>query len=349
MNVALYRQNVVLKRPVRASAQEHLQRSRLFLRLDHNGHFGYGEVAPQPFTLNGDPGFDEVLRAVQVSLARLDGVAKREASLPSWSRVARLGAATPPSNVASALIEMALLDLELRTAGISISDVWFERFSTPRQATFSLLDDETGWLVNDDVERVRVKSAPGPLSARALERLSQLSVPVLLDYNCSANSDDDVLDQVRQIRDVASIAAVEQPFDVGNLIDHARLAARLDVPLSIDEGVRSLRDLTQITNYEAATMICVKPARVGGLANARTIIEKAGQRGLTAYLGGFFESPYARHVHESFANSCVSEPSDLGPVGLASTFPPEVESVAFGFGVQPSRDMLERAQRLSFV
>jgi O-succinylbenzoate synthase len=346
MNVALYRQNVVLSRPVRASAQEHSQRSRLFLRLDDEGHAGFGEVAPQPFTLNGDPGFDEVLLGVQRLLAQFDGVVKREGSLPSWSRVARLGAATPPSNVAAALLEMALLDLELQRSASVISDVWIQRFATPRQATCSLLDDETSWLIASDVERVRVKTAPGPLSARAMERLSQLSAPVILDYNCSAQSDDDVLDQVRQIREVAKIAAVEQPFDVGNVIDHARLSSQLDVALSLDEGLRSLRDLTQIVQYEAATMICVKPARVGGLANARTIIEKAGERGLSVYLGGFFESPYARRVHESLAGGFVGEPSDLGAVDLVSGSL-EVEPVAYGFGIKPSEAMLEDSERLS--
>ena len=51
------------------------------------------------------------------------------------------------------------------------------------------------------------------------------------------------------------------------------------MPLSIDEGVRSVRDVAQIVRYRAAEIICVKPARVGGLANARTIIVRAQEAG----------------------------------------------------------------------
>jgi O-succinylbenzoate synthase len=349
MNLTLYRQDVVLERTVRASAQDHESRSRLFLRLDHEGIAGYGEVAPQPEELNGDPSFDDVIVSTRGALARLEGVVTREGSLPSWSRVTRLGAATPASNAAAALVEMAVLDRELRLASRVVEEFWTPRFETPRQATFSLLDDETEWRVDDELARVRVKIAPGSLSERALDRLAQLSVPVLIDYNCSAITDDDVLRQVDQIRDVATISAVEQPYAVGNLADHARLAQRLNVPLSLDEGVRSLRDLTQIVSYRAATMICVKPARVGGLANARTMFAKANELGLDAYLGGFFESPFARHVHRLLANSCVREPSDLGDVALDGSTVPEVANVTASFGVEPSTAMLERAQHVSLT
>jgi len=73
MKASLYRQNVVLVRPVRANEQEHALRSRIFLRLEDQGVAGYGEVAPQPVALNGDPGTDEVLAAVDDSSRNLRG------------------------------------------------------------------------------------------------------------------------------------------------------------------------------------------------------------------------------------------------------------------------------------
>jgi L-alanine-DL-glutamate epimerase-like enolase superfamily enzyme len=134
---------------------------------------------------------------------------------------------------------------------------------------------------------------------------------------------------------------VEQPFAVGNVIDQARLAERLDVALSVDEGMRSLRDLAQLVRYHAASIICVKPARVGGLANARTLIVKARESGLRPYVGGFFESPYARAVHRALAANGVDEPSDVGPVPVVlAGYDREVVEVSGGFGVAPSLEML---------
>lgn len=307
---------------------------------------GFGEVAPQPVALHGDPSVEEVIDQVSEALERVNALAEREGALPAWSRVAGILADSPARRVAAALIEMALLDRELRHRVMSIGELWPPRATTPRQSTVSLLDDRE-WEVHSLDARVRVKTAPGAVSHRALERLSKLRVPVLLDYNCSATCDDDVLSQVEVLREMVTLDAVEQPYAAGNLIDHSRLAARLDVPLSLDESVRSMADLAQITRYEAASMICVKPARLGGLANARTIITRAQQIGLRVYVGGFFESPYARRVHRALANGCfVTEPSDLGEVALADASG-EVTSITSSFGVEPAASMLAAAESLT--
>jgi L-alanine-DL-glutamate epimerase-like enolase superfamily enzyme len=348
MEATLYQQDVVLDRRVQASEQDHRERVRIFLRLEHEGVSGFGEVSPQPYSLNGDPGIADVRDALDAALTQLEDIIEREGELPLWSRVARLGNETPPRRVASALLEMAILDRELRAASRSIEEMWPMEFVTPTQSTVSLLDENTEWLVDPLSQRVRAKTGTGPISTFSLERLSTLSAPVLLDFNCSASDDDDVLAQVAQARRVCVVSAIEQPYAVGNLVDHARLAEKLDVDLSLDEGVRTLRDVGHIVRYSAASMLCVKPARVGGLANARTIIERARSLGLRAYVGGFFESPYARHVHRALANCSTDEPSDVGDIALAEVSD-EVQWTDTSFGVEPSLSMLERATPLSVL
>ncbi len=333
MEASLFHQVGELASPIPASFETHAQRTRLFLRVEHDGVDGVGEISPQPHALNGDPGLDEVLDALRGAVARLHGVTEREGDVPHWSRVARLGSGSPRDNAAYALIEMALLDREMRRDEVVVEDAWTTLIETPWQATVSILGDQD-WAIDERVQRVRVKCAPGALHTSAQRRLRDLRVPTLLDFNCSATRDDEVLELLAAVSRFATVDAVEQPYAVGNLVDHARLAGRLEVALSLDEGVRSLRDLRQIVNYGAATMLCVKPARVGGLANARTLIARAQGAGLRVYLGGFFESPYARRVHRALANSCVIEPSDVGDVAVAS----EIDLVATptSFGVEPA-------------
>jgi O-succinylbenzoate synthase len=342
MKVTLWRQETEIRIPVRSAGQFHNERSRLFLSVEHDGVTGYGEVAPQPEELNGDAAIIDVIDEVRVFVVpQLQQVLEREGDLPSWTRIARFAGSRAASNPGVALLEMALLDRELRATGSTIDSLWPVKFNTPVLATISLIDDTT-FNVDPAASRVRAKISGSALNAGALRLLEEIPVPVLLDYNCSARSDADVLEQVRQIRTVADVAAVEQPYDVGNVVDTARLAEQLDVPISIDEGVRSVRDVAQIVRYQAAEIICVKPARVGGLANARTIIIRAQAEGLRPYVGGFFESPYARQVHRWLANSCVDEPSDLSPVDVVNEgYSREVDTVADGFGVSPSAEMLE--------
>jgi L-alanine-DL-glutamate epimerase-like enolase superfamily enzyme len=332
---------------VLAAAERHEQRARLFLRVEHDGVAGFGEVAPQPHELNGDAALTDVIDELRVFVVpQLQQILEREGDVPSWTRVARFAGPRPASNPAVALVEMAILDRELRRTRQSATSLWPAQFDTPIIATVSLLDDAE-WNVGPDVARVRAKTSSATPGTLALERLSQLSVPVLLDYNCGASNDAEVIEQVRIVGDVASVAGVEQPYAVGNVVDSARLAEKLGVPLSVDEGVRSVRDVGQIVRYAAAQMLCVKPARVGGLANARSIILAAREAGLRPYVGGFFESPYARHVHAQLAHNCVEEPSDLAPVSVTlEGYEREIDVSSEGFGVTPSTQMLDVADVL---
>ncbi len=336
-----------MRHAVLAAGQRHDARARLFLRVEHDGVAGFGEVAPQPLGLNGDAALADVIDELRVFVVpQLAQILEREGDVPSWTRVARFAGSRPASSPAVALVEMAILDRELRRTGQRASSLWPARFDTPHQATVSLLDD-TEWSISPDVARVRAKTSSVMPTTLALERLRRLRVPVLLDFNCGARTDADVIEQVRIVGEVVSIAGVEQPYAVGNVVDSARLAQLLDVPLSIDEGVRSVRDVGQIVRYGAAQIVCVKPARVGGLANARSIILAAREAGLRPYVGGFFESPYARHVHALLARNCVEEPSDLAPVSVGlEGYEREIDQVSDGLGVTPSSQMLDAADVL---
>ncbi|MGC1419988.1 MAG: enolase C-terminal domain-like protein [Acidimicrobiales bacterium] len=349
MQVTLWRDDVALRHAVSAAHERHDRRSRLFLRLRHGGVDGFGEVAPQNGALNGDPSVLDVLDELsEVTIPQFLEVVSRESAVPSWTRIARFAAARPASCVAVALVEMALLDWELRSSDQDVRSLWPKNFDTPMMATVSLIDVEDSWDVDESAVRVRAKTSPGPVSGLALARVRQATLPMLLDFNCSARADEQVLNQVDALRGLADLVAVEQPYAAGNVIDHATLAPRLDVPISLDEGVRTPRDLDQIHRYGAARMVCIKPARVGGLANARTMVQRARDVGLTCYLGGFFESSFARHVHRLLAEHCVVEPSDLGDVAtLEGLHRPEISWVDGGFGVAPSPEMLEKSTVLA--
>ncbi|MGB8197061.1 MAG: enolase C-terminal domain-like protein [Acidimicrobiales bacterium] len=344
MKATLWRQDTTIRVPVRSAGQLHDDRSRLFLRVEHGGVAGFGEVAPQPFELNGDASILDVIDEVRVFvLPQLRQIVEREGALPSWTRIGRFAGSRSASNPAVALAEMALLDRELAASNATSEALWPARYATSLQQTVSLLDD-VAFSINPATKRVRAKVSAAPLSTSALQLLDEIAshaLPVLLDYNCGATCDVDVLEQVRQVREVVEVAGVEQPYAVGNVVDTARLAELLDVPVSIDEGLRSVRDLAQIVRYRAAGLVCVKPARVGGLANARTIIVKAQDVGLRAYVGGFFESPYGRRVNQWLAANCVDEPSDVGPVEVVlAGYEREADEVAGGFGLRPSLEML---------
>lgn len=341
----MYRTEVALRDAVEGGAQTHASRPRLYLELELDGATGFGEVAPQPVALNGDPGLAEVVTATRRALARVREWVARDA-VPPWWWAGTVVDGTPVERAAAALVEMALLDRELRASGRTLGELWPARYEVRPTATVSLLSSDP-WRVPAGVARVRAKCAPGPLAPGALERLAALGVPVLIDYNATALDPEGVLERAREVASVARVVAVEQPFAPGNLAETARLAARLGeagIAVSLDEGVRTLGDLRGAARYRAATLVCVKPPRVGGLARALDLVGRALDLGLTPYLGGFFESPYARAVHRALAAHAVEEPSDVADVAVPG--PPEAVAVAGSVGLWPAPEALAGAEAL---
>ena len=318
MELRLGLSDATLQTSVRAAGERHSTRTHIYLSIEDEGIRGLGEVSPQPSSLNGDPSLAEVLSELRdFAIPQFQEVCAREGAIPSWTRVARFAGPRSSSFFAVALIEMAVLDFELRKQILRVSEMWPATYSTPFMSTVSILDEED-WNLNEGSQQIRVKTSPGDISEFHISRLRSLSKPVILDFNCSALSDEDVLSQVSALDGIVEIVAVEQPFAVGNVVDHARLSEQLHVAVSLDEGVRSIRDLEQIARYSAAKLVCVKPSRVGGLANARTMVAKAQSLGIDAYIGGFFESTYARTVNRHLANACTDQPSDLADVLVGS-------------------------------
>ena len=316
MRLRLWRHEMNLAAPVSAAGQRHASRTHLFLEVEIDGVRGLGEVSPQPSALNGDAGVDDVLVELEhFTLRQFVEAAQREGRAPAWARVTHFAGSRAASYPASALLEMALLDADLRGQHSCVEDQWPARFETGTQSTVSLLDEEP-WLVDPGASQIRAKVSGARVAPESWHRLAAWGLPVLLDFNCSAHDVEEVVATANSAASFVDLVAVEQPFAAGNVIEHSRLATLLDVPISLDEGVRHRRDLDQIARYHAARVVCVKPARVGGYAQARTMIERARTLGLDVYLGGFFESPLARRANRALARHYVTRASDIAEVAL---------------------------------
>jgi len=328
---------------IATSSEIHQARTHLFLEIEHEGIIGFGEVSPQPSSLNGDPGFHDVLREFrEFTMPLFRQVVEREAQLPEWFRVPRLFGTRSSAAHSSALLEAALLDLKLQRENNSLENLWVSRFDTPMQKTVSAIGEVRN--LPDGCSRLRVKVAPAELNDEMLSIVTESKVPLMLDFNCQGGSITDVLEIVKRFG--SSVEAVEQPFAPGNLVDHALLNREMDCLVSIDEGLRSVADLQLIAKHEAAQMVCLKPARVGGYANARDLALKAADLGIRIYVGGFFESPLARTVNLAFARHVTNEPSDLSNVAFDTDWQGAFDRSISGIGLQPSVGFLDNCEEL---
>lgn len=221
---------------------------------------------------------------------------------PEWARGAfgMLTSGSPISStshpMAFAGVEMALLDLRLRTETTSLAaHLGATRDAVTAGATVGLGPvDQTVANVTALVEagygRVKLKIGPGDIAGRTSavrSRFDKLALQV--DANGSLDAND--LDELAQLGDVG-LDAIEQPFPVDAKELTLHLWELLGVTIMADEAIRTPADLLKRTFYNG---LVVKPGPIGGLAATQQLVDQAAELGWVLSVGGMLESGLGRH------------------------------------------------------
>ncbi len=145
---------------------------------------------------------------------------------------------------------------------------------------------------------------------------------------------------------------IEQPLGVEDLVDHARLAERLNTPICLDESLRSIGAVRSALELEACSIVSVKLGLVGGLSAARGIHDVCRARGVPAWCGGMLESGVGRAHNLALATlPGFTLPGDISESGrywdrdiVTPEFSIERGRMAVpeapGIGVDPNREMI---------
>ncbi|MGH9079916.1 MAG: o-succinylbenzoate synthase [Acidimicrobiales bacterium] len=315
---------------VTTATHQHRRRPLVIVRLvasSGNGPIeGWGECAALAES-RYDPedvhrSFDTLEGTLLPSLEVGFGTAR---SLPELAALDGLRQAVPEAPMAFATLEMAVADAHLRAQGRSLAALLgVESRTVPIGAVLGLMPSEGALvdrvtsLAEQGFSRVKLKIRPGwdmsPLEAvsRALP-----SMRLQVDANGSYSKDD--LDQLAEL-DRFRLLCLEQPFDPHDSDDpdgltaHARLAACIRTPICLDESVRSRQDIAHALALGSCSVVCLKPARLGGLGQALAEVERCAADGTPLWMGGMFESGYARGVNRTLAAlPGFSWPGDLSP------------------------------------
>jgi O-succinylbenzoate synthase len=153
--------------------------------------------------------------------------------------------------------------------------------------------------------------------------------------------------------DPLDLACFEQPLAPDALVDHARLAARLQTPLGLDETITSARVAADALDLNACEIVSIKCGLVGGPDAARATHDVCVRARAAARAGGMLETGVGRAALIALASlpgftvtgdlsasaryfeHDVTEPFELDHGRLAVPSKP-------GIGVTPLPDMLAR-------
>lgn len=282
---------------------------------------GWGECAALSDTTYDGEDVTRALALLRHALvpALVDLAPVGGAPLPRPSDLAVVRRSAPDAILAFAALEMAVADAHLRAEGRSLAGALG---GTVRQVpvgavvgqfdTVDRLLAEVGPLVEAGYGRVKMKIGPGwdlgPVEA-VRNRFPQLRLQV--DANGSYRRDQ--ADHLAEL-DPFDLLCIEQPLEPWDLDGHADLAARLSTPICLDESFDSPRSVRTALEAGACSVVCVKPARLGGIGAALEVMDHCVAHRVPMWMGGMFESGYGRAVNATLASlPGFTWPGDLSP------------------------------------
>lgn len=117
------------------------------------------------------------------------------------------------------------------------------------------------------------------------------------------------------LRDMAhlkgsGVAYVEQPFPIG---DWDALSHVEGVPVALDESLQTVCDVTTCARLGGASLLTIKPSRLGGFGPSLAVWQRAQSLGLSCWVGGMHESAIGRHAALHLASVVADRSSDLMP------------------------------------
>jgi len=146
----------------------------------------------------------------------------------------------------------------------------------------------------------------------AVRRALGDEIALEIDPN-QAYSVDEAIEVARALEPYG-IANIEQPCAWWDLEGMARVTAATPVTITADETVMCSADVAMVARMKAADMITIKLARVGGITEARRMVDAARAGGLACNMGSkhTFGVGTAAIFHFCAAVEHVSEPLGYG-------------------------------------
>ncbi len=208
--------------------------------------------------------------------------------------------------MAKAALEMALWDAWGKLRGVSLASMLgAARKEVPVgvavgvQEDLNTLLETVGAYRARGYRRVKLKIKPGwDVQPVAAVRRAFPHLPLQVDANAAytRESAEGLLSL-----DEYGLLLIEQPLPEDDLPGHARLQARLQTPLCLDESITSPAQARAALELGACRVLNIKPGRVGGLSRAVEIHDLSRSRDVPVWCGGMLESGLGRAANLALA------------------------------------------------
>ena len=281
--------------PFETSFGRTTERRILLVEVEEDGAVGWGEV-----TCGERPFYNEEWVDTAWLILR-DFVAPRilNIDIASAADVAGRCSHIRGHHMARGGLETAAWDLEARKLGLPLwKHIGGSRTEIDCGVSIGIQDsvEELLELIEREVkagyQRIKMKIKPGwDVEVVRQVRTAFRKIRLMADANSAYTLSDAAH---LQRLDEFDLMMIEQPLSHDDIIDHARLQARLDTPICLDECIRTARHAEQAIEMQAGRIINIKLGRVGGFSEALSVHNVARAHGIPVWCGGMLESGIGR-------------------------------------------------------
>ena len=230
-----------------------------------------------------------------------------EREVADAAELVRLFAPVRGHNMAKTGLEQAFWDLLAKQKEVSLSRLLGgtrERIesgvSVGIQSTPRALLERIAAFLAQGYRRIKIKIKPG-WDVDIVRRVRQEfgDIPLMVDANSAYTLAD--AEHLQKLDDYG-LMMIEQPLAYDDIAEHARLQARLRTPICLDESIHTPEQARWALELGSCRIINIKPARVGGLFQARRIHDLCQERGAPVWCGGLLETGIGRAHNVAIAS-----------------------------------------------
>ena len=292
--IELYLVRLPLLRPFTTSShtKDHLEHILVRVR-DREGGEGWGECASP-----SDPFYCP--ETVETCWHILHDFLAPGLLGQSWDEpdeAARTWAKVRGNRFAKAGLEMACWDLACRARGEPVAAALSG--TQPRIAsgvslgiepTVEGLLEQVERFTAQGYKRMKVKIGPGhDVEYLSAVRARWPTLPLMADANSAYRLDEPSHLRALEALDELNLMMIEQPLADDDIVDHAKLQARLRTPICLDESIHSVEDARKALDLDSGRIINIKVSRLGGLGPAKRVHDLCLSRGIPVWCGGMHE------------------------------------------------------------
>lgn len=301
--IELHHLAIPLVRAFETSFARQTGRDVLLVRVHTDAGDGWGECVAL-----ADPYYSsEYLAGARAVISAFLAPALFSADEPSAERASALFAPVVGHRMAKAALETAVLDAQLRTAGVSFGRYFGATrtevdcgVSVGIAATIDDLLDEVRLYVSQGYRRIKLKIKPGwdVEPVWAVRELLGPDAMLQVDANTAYSSDD-----IRHLKllDAFDLLLIEQPFGEEDIRSHILLAEEISTPVCLDESIVSTAVAIDAIERGATSVINIKAGRVGGYLEALRLHDACVAREIPVWCGGMLETGIGRAANVALA------------------------------------------------